>query len=29
MAEDHHVMASKVEVLVSIGALHPDGALTQ
>jgi hypothetical protein len=29
MAEHHHVMTSKIEVLVPVGALHPDGALAQ
>ncbi len=29
MAEDHYVMTSKVEVLVPVGALQPDGALAQ
>src|SRR4030095_13740025 len=29
VAEDHHVMASKVEVLVPVGALHLDGTLAQ
>jgi hypothetical protein len=29
VAEDHDVMASQGEVLVPVGALHPDGALAE
>ena len=29
MSEHHDVMPSQVEVLVPVGALHPDGSLAQ